>query len=164
MRCPICIAAAASVVAACAPLLLTGEADAQQEQRVPAWVKQVFGFYVDGQISEGELLAALTYLIDNGIMEVAAPADRGVADRGDFYATYGPNPNSRYEAAAWLRDTRLLEDTAEWLSSTYRLPYDVEIAGAECNTVNAFYSPSEKAVALCYELVDHLLDIEAGWK
>ena len=159
MRRTACIATAASVVAACAPLLLAGEADAQQEQRVPEWVKQVFEFYVDGQISEDELLAALTYLIDNGIMEVAAPADRGVSDRGDFYATYGPNPDSPYEAAAWLRDTRLLEDNAEWLSSAYKLPYDVEIAGAECNVVNAFYSPSEKAVTLCYELVDHLIDI-----
>ena len=156
----VCIAAAVSVVAACAPLLLADEASAQ-EPRVPEWVKQVFAFYVDGQISEDELLAALTYLIDNGIMEVAAPADRGVADGGDFYATYGPNPNSPYEegdsAAAWLQDTRLLEDNARWLNSAYKLPRDVEIRGAECGTENAFYSKSKKAITVCYELVDTAL-------
>lgn len=153
-------ACTAAVLAVCASLaLLPGEAHGQEGGQVPGWVKQVFGFYVDGQISESELLSALKYLIDNGIMQVEAPEDRGIADRGDFYATYGPDPNSPYEAAAWLRDTRLLEDNAVWLSSIYKLPHDVEIAGAECGTVNAFYAPGGKAVTLCYELVDHLLDI-----
>lgn len=125
---------------------------------MPAWVKQVFAFYVDGQISEDELLTALSYLIDNGIMQVAAQADQGIADEGDFYASHGPDPNSQYGAvAAWLQDTRLLEDNAEWLSSTYKLPYDVEIAGAECGEENAFYSPDDKGITMCYEFVDRIL-------
>lgn len=148
---------AASILLACAPLL----EEAHAEQQVPPWVKQVFAYYVDDQITEVELLAALTYLIDNGIMQVAAPApgaDRGIADEGDFYAAYGPNPNSPYEgretAAAWLEDTRLLKDNAEWLNSVYRLPYDVEIRGAECNRENAFWSKSKRTITVCYELVD----------
>ena len=125
---------------------------------MPAWVKQVFAFYVNDQISEDELMAALSYLIDNGIMQVAAQADQGIADEGDFYASHGPDPNSQYGAvAAWLQDTRLLEDNAEWLSSTYKLPYDVEIAGAECGEENAFYSPDDKWITMCYEFVDRIL-------
>ena len=156
-----CIAAAALL--ASAPLL--GEAHAQQ---VPGWVKQVLGFYADDQISESELLNALSYLIDNGILKVASPSgadDRGIADEGDFYAVYEPNPSSPYEerdsAAVWLGDTRLLDDNAEWLNSAYRLPYDVPIKGAECGVANAFYNPGEKTITLCYEFVDDVR--EAGY-
>ena len=157
VRIAACIAAV--MAAAGAIPLLSEEAHAQQEgDRVPAWVKQVFGFYVDGQISEDELLGALKYLIENGIMEVAEPEDRGIADRGDFYVEYEPNPSSPYvegdTAAAWLKDTRLLDDNAEWLNSVYRLPYDVRIRGEECGTENAFYIPGKKAIRMCYELVD----------
>ena len=133
---------------------------------MPAWVKQVFGFYVDGQISEDELLAALEYLIENGIMQVGAPADRGIADEGDFYVEYEPEPSSQYgergSDAAWLEETRLLEDNAEWLNDNYRLPQDIEVRAAECGTVNAFYSLGERAIVVCYELVTHLLD--AGYE
>ena len=149
----------ATVMAAAGAIpLLAGEAHGQQEdERVPAWVKQVFGFYVDGQISEDELLGALEYLIKNGIMEVSEPGDSGIADEGDFYVEYGPNPSSPYPdytAADWLQETRLLDDNAEWLSAAYRLPHDVEIRGKECGTDNASYSKSKKTITICYELVD----------
>ena len=151
-------ACTAAAMAVCASLaLLPGEAQGQEGGQVPGWVKQVFGFYVDGQISESELLAALKYLIDNGIMQVEAPEDRGIADEGDFYVSYGPNPSSPYPddtAAEWLQDMRLLEDNAEWLNDNYRLPYDVGIRGAECGMENAFYHPREKAITMCYEFVD----------
>ena len=160
LRSAACMAAAAAVLATCSPLLLTGAAHGQQQDgQVPAWVKQVFGFYVDDQISEAELLAALAYLIDNGIMVVAAPADAGIADKGDFYVTYGPDPDSAYSASAWLEETRLLEDNAEWLNDNYKLPYDIEVKGAECGEENAFYSPSEKAITMCYEIVAQILGI-----
>ena len=155
------VACTAAVLAVCAPpALLPGEAHGQEGGQVPGWVEQVFRFYVDGQISESELLSALKYLIDNGIMQVEAPEDRGIADRGDFYVSYGPNPSSPYPdytAAEWLRDMRLLEDNAEWLNDNYRLPHDVEIRGFECGVENAFYSPSKKMITMCYEYVDAAL-------
>ena len=164
MNRPLGAACIAAVAAAGAAPLLAGEAHAQQqgEGQVPAWVKQVFAYYVDGQITESELLNALKYLIENGIMQVSEPEDSGIADRGDFYVEYGPNPNSpypEYTAAEWLQETRLLEDNAGWLNDNYRLPYDIEVGGAECGVENAFYSPGEKAITMCYELVDQILGI-----
>lgn len=155
--------AAAAALLACAPAL-AGEAHAEQ---VPPWVKQVFGYYVDGQISEAELLAALVFLIDSGIMVVETPGgsggDRGLDDEGDFYVEYHPNPSSPYDrrgsAAAYLRDVRLLEDNAEWLNANYKLPYDVAIVADECGVANAFYDPSEKSIIMCYEIVDEVLDM-----
>ncbi len=99
-------------------------------------------------------------------MKVSEPDERGIADRGDFCVVYEVNPNSarmeRGTAASWLEGTRLLDDNVEWLNSVYRLPQDVEVRAAECGTVNAFYSPGERAIIMCYELVTHLLD--AGYE
>ena len=42
---------------------------------MPAWVKQLFVYYANDQIGEAEILGALAYLINNGIIQVsAAPA------------------------------------------------------------------------------------------
>ena len=133
---------------------------------MPAWVDQVFELYLNGQIPETNLLDSLAFLIDNDIIQVAeqdAPADRGIDDVGDFYVTYKPNPNSEYvySAAEYLQETRLLEDNAEWLNENYKLPYDMEIRGTECDGVaNAYYvfSP-EKRIEMCYEFVDSVQDI-----
>ena len=35
---------------------------------IPAWVKTVFGYYVAGDIDDGELIGALQYLIDLGVI------------------------------------------------------------------------------------------------
>ena len=157
-----CIAAVTAVAAAGAAPLLAGEAHGQQEGegQVPAWVKQVFAYYVDGQISESELLNALTYLIESGIMQVSETGDRGIADTGDFHVEYWRNLNSPYPdytAADWLQDARLLEDNVEWLNSAYRLPHDVEVRGYECDEENASYSKDRKVITICYELVDTVL-------
>jgi len=39
-------------------------------QKIPSWIKNVFGLYAQDQISEDELLNAIKYLIDEGIMVV----------------------------------------------------------------------------------------------
>lgn len=80
----ICMAAVAA--AACVPAL--GEAHAESEQ-MPAWVKQVFAYYVDGHISESELLDTVGYLIERGVIKVgcacgadqAAPAIDSMEER-----------------------------------------------------------------------------------
>ena len=72
--------AACTAIAALAVLAApAGVAHAQDEDRlIPAWIRQIFVYYADEQISDAELVAALTYLIDNGIIvtdgAVVAPA------------------------------------------------------------------------------------------
>jgi len=39
-------------------------------QKIPDWVKNIFGWYAQDQISEDELLSAIKYLIDEGILVV----------------------------------------------------------------------------------------------
>lgn len=39
-------------------------------EKIPAWIKDVFAFYVDGSIDEGALINALQWLIKEGIINI----------------------------------------------------------------------------------------------
>ena len=39
-------------------------------EQIPAWIKDVFAFYVDGSIDEGALINALQWLINEGIIKL----------------------------------------------------------------------------------------------
>ena len=154
---------------------LLGEAHARPGTWVLEWMEHVFELYVaghiseaellwvamigylddadtDGQVSDREILSALQFLVDNGIVR----AVEVYADEGDFYVKYGSSA-SYADAAEYLLDTYLLEDNAEWLNENYKLPYDVPIEGAECDEY-AYYSPSEKKITICYQFVDDILN------
>ena len=139
-----------------------------QAEQIPPWVKTVFGLYVQGEISASEMLAAIEYLIQIGLITVSASSvpdevsEEKIPDDGDFYVSYGPNPNSLYEAddtaEVWLRDWEILEYEIEFLNEHFRLPHDVEIAAEECGEINAFYYPDDTRIVMCYEFVDDLFD------
>ena len=155
---------------------LLDEAHARPGIWVLEWMEHVFGLHAaghiseaellwvavigylddadtDGQVSDREILSALQFLVDNGIVR----AVEVYADEGDFYVGYGPSA-SYADAAEYLQGTYLLEDNAEWLNENYKLPYDVPIEGAECGEENAFYSPSEKSITVCYEIVQGMME------
>ena len=46
------------------------ESEIDNIQKIPDWVKNIFILYADGSITENELINALTFLIDQGIIEV----------------------------------------------------------------------------------------------
>jgi len=46
------------------------ETEIDNIQKIPDWVKNIFILYVDGSITENELINALTFLIDQGIIVV----------------------------------------------------------------------------------------------
>ena len=155
---------------------LLGEAHARPGTWVLEWLEHVFGLYAaghiseaellwvamigylddadtDGQVSDREILSALQFLVDNGVVRAV-----GVyADEGDFYVEYGPSA-SYADAAEYLQDTYLLEDNAEWLNENYKLPYDVLIEGAECEEENAFYDSGKKKITMCYEIVQGMME------
>ena len=43
----------------------------EEPKLIPAWIKQIFQFYVDGIISDKELIGALQYLISQGVIPVS---------------------------------------------------------------------------------------------
>jgi len=46
------------------------ESDLENVQNIPDWVKNIFILYADGSITENELISALKFLIEQGIIEI----------------------------------------------------------------------------------------------
>jgi len=52
------------------PVILQEQSSEISKQKVPDWVKNIFGWYAQDKVSEDELLGAIKYLIDEGILKV----------------------------------------------------------------------------------------------
>ena len=138
---------------------------AQEDYNIPAWIKNNAAWWSEGQIDDASFVSGIKYMIENGIMEINT-GDLSIADeyedRGDFYITYKPNPNSRYTgddtAIAWLKNVELLEAEVEFLNENFRLPYDVEVVAQECDEINAWYDWEKKQLVMCYEFIDDVFE------
>ena len=162
-------------------LIVPVHAEEEDMDKIPTWVKTVFGYYAQGQIDESTLINALEYLIEEKIIHVSAGADsvkdlnvnernndkveldnEKIEDVGDFYITYMPNLNSEYvgddTAIAWLKNEELLEFEVEFFNEEFRLPYDIEIVAKECGYANAFFDYDTLQIVMCYELVDDVFE------
>jgi hypothetical protein len=59
----------------------------------------------------------------------------------------------------FMEDNNLLQQLADDMNSTLKLPYDIPIKGSQCDEPNDFWSPSNKSVTMCYEDATNALDI-----
>jgi hypothetical protein len=50
-----------------------------------------------------------------------------------------------------LEGDRALEDMADDINQSLNLPYDIPLLGAQCDQANAFWSPGDKTITICYE-------------
>ena len=85
---------------------------------------------------------------------------------GKFVPVYSEVSNPVFrEWQQELKAGRVLESLAEYLNGTLILPVDVTITVAECKTSNAFYSPKDQAIIICYELIGEFYEggLELGW-
>lgn len=53
-----------------------------------------------------------------------------------------------------LQDNKVLEDLAADINQSLKLPIDIPLHGSQCGQANAFWSPSEKTITICYEDAD----------
>jgi len=53
-----------------------------------------------------------------------------------------------------LQDNKVLEDLAADINQSLKLPIDIPVHGSQCDQANAFWSPSEKTITICYEDAD----------
>lgn len=58
-----------------------------------------------------------------------------------------------------LQDANLLKDVADFVATTFRLPYPVTIIAGACGQPNAFWNPGSREITLCYELMDYYADL-----
>ena len=73
------------------------------------------------------------------------------ADAGDLRMLW--SPDGRADA---LRAEGELDDWSALLNADLAFPYDIPVRHTECGVANAYYSPAEKSVTLCWELLDFI--------
>ena len=126
---------------------------------VPTWIKSIAKFWSEGNISDSEFIGALQFMVENKIIQIPKNTE-SIEDKGDFFITYHPNPNSIYEYSAMdlVVDSQYFELNIEYLNGLFALPHDIEIQLVECDVANAFYYPQTKQITMCYELIDSVYD------
>ena len=88
-----------------------------EENKIPTWVKGIFAYYVEDEIQDTELINALAFLIDEGILEISEKKyDSFSLEK--FPDTGGFNP-------AWLSGERekIIENCNEARSMGYENSY-----------------------------------------
>jgi putative metallopeptidase DUF4344 len=81
-------------------------------------------------------------------------------DHGQLKLVYGRLSGAEHESLQKIfREERLFEDILDQLNQTLVLTRDVPVRLEECNEVNAFYDPEKGSVTLCYELLEHFLEL-----
>ena len=82
------------------------------------------------------------------------------ADRGDLKLVYSQlSVADHQELEKIFREERFFEDILDGLNESLVLPRDVPVRLAECEEVNAYYDPEDGSVTLCYELLEHFLEL-----
>ena len=80
-------------------LFSAGSIHAQSDLNIPNWIKDTAGFWVDGAISDQEFVAALQFLINNGIITIpdstggSTSVESGSIELPD-YPVEGPGPSN----------------------------------------------------------------------
>jgi len=125
-----------------------------QNQQLPEWVRNIFIWYGQEQISEDELLNAIEWLIEAKIIQVETTSI--FKDEGDFYADYVAPKNTKYkQMESIIKEEKFVEGLAWALNQGLKLPWDIKITHMECGTANAFYLPKNHEVIMCYELLEY---------
>jgi hypothetical protein len=58
----------------------------------------------------------------------------------------------------FMRQNQLLQEFADDINSTLKLPYDIPVQGKQCGESELYWNSEDKAVVLCYEGVSNLID------
>lgn len=80
-----------------------------------------------------------------------------VPDKGNFKVVYSTTQNEKYaQMNESLKQSGLLEELADQLNATVALPADVNITVKECGKVTAQWNPQDRAVAICFEMMEDM--------
>src|SRR5690606_21133284 len=81
-------------------------------------------------------------------------------DQGVFKVEHQDIRSAKFaELDRQVRDAKLLEKAADKLNAALAPPRDVILRTAECGRVNAFYTPKDPSVTVCFELMDHFYKV-----
>jgi len=90
-------------------------------------------------------------------------ADAGVvgeltdSDDGDFVLGFAEPSEAYRPLAEALIESGVFETVITALNNQLLLPRNIDVVFQECGTINAFYDPESVSIAVCYELVEWLV-------
>lgn len=91
---------------------------------------------------------------------VEAESMAQIDDTGDLYLSYEKAKGEEFKRIrAALEETGFFDDLVEQLNEKLAFPNDINIVFASCGVANAFYSPSDLQITMCYELIAYYLQI-----
>lgn len=81
-------------------------------------------------------------------------------ESGRMVATYqDATTPAAIQGRTLMQNGRVLEDMADYINGYLKLPYDIELVGAQCGDPNAFWSAADKRITMCYEFTDLFLTV-----
>jgi hypothetical protein len=93
----------------------------------------------------------------------ATTAGRASGSAGKWNYAYVDAANPTFRPVAQrLKQGGMFETLAADLNQRFPLPRNIGLRSAECGRINAFYSPRNGTVTLCYELLQHLSGVFAS--
>ncbi|MGD1900169.1 MAG: DUF4344 domain-containing metallopeptidase [Phormidesmis sp.] len=89
--------------------------------------------------------------------------EQAITTQPSFSVTYTPAETQRgQEVQDFLQQARVFEQLLLRLNDVYALPEPITLNQAECGMVNAFYSPNDRQITMCYELTDYFFELFAA--
>jgi Putative metallopeptidase len=80
---------------------------------------------------------------------------KNVTSKGQFVPQYSAIKNQSYvNFDASMKKQQILEGITDRLNKALALPEDVAVTFVDCGVANAFYSPQNKSITVCYEFMD----------
>lgn len=101
-----------------------------------------------------------TAIRDENATKRVANKHSEASDAGDFEAVYVEVENQKYaDVNERFREQKIVEQIADSLNNELSLPHDVALKFKDCGQQNAFYSPSEKSITMCYEFMESFYNV-----
>lgn len=151
------------IVALAAGGTMAGAAHAQEGGPIPTWIKSIFAFYLDGQITDDELISALEFLIAQDIIQVAAEAEQDTAAEVERAAAAERTraAEAERERVAYAAAADAYNDAIKTQRAATGATIDAAKAGA---AANGAYAEANMAILTAAESIDAALDraIEAA--
>jgi len=91
--------------------------------------------------------------------QVLAPHKRVDAYGAKVEVEYLHHDREYEDIAHILKQSRILERAADWVTKTHVIVEPVLITAEHCGEVNAFFIPSDQHIMLCYEWAGHFYDM-----
>jgi len=103
---------------------------AEENPILPDWIRNIFIWYAEDQISESELISALQFLIDNGILTV-----------GETPTSQTETSQNNNESVSMVKEQEGLE-TYGHQKNTFQVTVDDRGANEDCKKLNNCFIPS----------------------